>query len=351
MQRAVATLLLIVISAVAGLAARAGGLPLPFLLGPLLISGLIATSLPHRLPAHYSFPGWLRVGFIAVIGLMIGARVTPDLFAGPLRLIVSMAALTVFVILAHSCNYLIFRHIGRYDPRTAFYSATPGGLYESIAMGEEAGADMPRLLLQQFLRIIVVVTALPVGLSLWTGAPVGSAAGVTMARDIVPWLMLPELCLAGAAGFVLGRLLRLPAWQLIGPMAVAAILSLTGLAPLSVPQWLVDAAQIVVGTALGLRFTGLGRGLILRGVGLALISVGGMLGLAAGMAWALMGVHDETFDVLLISFAPGGVTEMALIALSLHANPALVTLHHVYRIMITVVMLIVTRRIFRHSTT
>ena len=37
-----------------------------------------------------------------------------------------------------------------------------------------------------------------------------------------------------------------------------------------------------------------------------------------------------------MSFAPGGVTEMSLIALSLSANPAVVTLHHLYRIILTV---------------
>lgn len=338
---------LIGLAAMAGVVAQVAGLPLPFLLGPLLSVGLVAALLPHRLPAGYAFPPGLRVTFIAVIGMMIGARVTPELFVNSGRLVASLAALTLFVGLAHAWNYQVFRRLGRYDRETAYYSATPGGLYESIAMGEEAGADMSRLILQQFLRIIVVVTALPIGLSLWLGEPVGSASGVVMGKDMVPWHMLPELLLAGAAGIMLGRWLRLPAGQLIGPLAISAALSLSGWAPLEVPQWLVNAAQIVVGTALGMRFTGLSRGLVLRGAGLALLSVAGMMTLAGAMAAALMPLVGESFDVLLISFAPGGVTEMALIALSLHANPALVTLHHVYRIMVTVVFLVVSHRIRR----
>jgi len=42
--------------------------------------------------------------------------------------------------------------------------------------------------------------------------------------------------------------------------------------------------------------------------------------------------------VLFIIFAPGGVIEMGLIALSLNANPFFVTLHHLLRIAATVVM-------------
>lgn len=296
----------------------------------------MATALPRRLPEGYVFPAWLRLVFIAVIGLMIGARVSPALFADLPRLALSLAGLTLFCLLAHGYNYAVFRRLGGIDRATAFYAGTPGGLFEAIALGEETGADMSRLILQQFLRIIVVVGALSAGLSLWVGAPVGSAGGLTLARPDVPWSQLPGIVLAGAGGIAAGYLLRLPARQLTGPLAVAAVLSLTGALPLAIPQWLLNVAQVVVGAALGMRFIGLNRTLILRGLGLTLISVAGMLALSGAFAAALAGLTGAPADILLISFAPGGVTEMALVALSLEANPAFVTLHHIFRILITV---------------
>ncbi|MRU13959.1 AbrB family transcriptional regulator [Roseovarius sp. A21] len=347
MPHLLTTLALLGLGTLAAFAVRALGLPLPFLMGPLLLSGTVAMALPAHLPDGYRFPQWLRLAFIAVIGLMIGAQVTPELFRQIPRLILSLAALTLFVGVAHAFNYAVFRRLGAYDRATAFYAATPGGLFESIAMGEEAGADLARLTLQQFLRVIVVVTTLPLGLSLWLGEPVGSAGGMTLARDAVPWQAIPGIALAGLLGLGLGRVLHLPAKQLTGPMAVAALLSLTGAYPLDIPQWLVNVAQVVVGTALGMRFTGLSRALILRGAGLSLVSVAGMLILAAICAEALHLILGEPFDVLFISFAPGGVTEMALVALSLQANPALVTLHHIWRILVTVLGLTLTRRWLR----
>ena len=62
-----------------------------------------------------------------------------------------------------------------------------------------------------------------------------------------------------------------------------------------------------------------------------------MLALGLICARILQPVTGLELDVLLISFAPGGVTEMALVALSLHANPAIVTMHHIFRIILTVV--------------
>jgi len=339
MRQVLTTLALLALALVWGLAARALGLPLPFMLGPLAGAALIATVLPHRLPEGYRFPKALRLVFIAIIGLMIGAQVTPALFAQAQHYALSLGAVTLFVGLAHGAGYAIFRRLGGFDAATAFYASAPGGLYESIEMGAAAGADVTRLMMQQFLRIIVVVTVLPLGLSLWLGAPVGSAGGMTLARGDVPWSELPAVALAGLGGLALGHVLRLPAGHMTGPMALAAGLSLTGWLSLELPQWLVNLAQIVLGTALGMRFTGLSRGLLARGTGLALLAVGAMLSIGVALAAALHALTGEAVDVLVISLAPGGVTEMALVALSLQANPAFVTLHHIYRIVLTVVVI------------
>ena len=105
------------------------------------------------------------------------------------------------------------------------------------------------------------------------------------------------------------------------------------------PVWLVVVAQIVIGASLGMRFLNMGAALIVRGIGLSALSVGAMLGLGVLCALSLGWVTGQPFDVLLICFSPGGVTEMSLIALSLAANPAYVTLHHIYRIFLTVILM------------
>ncbi|QGX98607.1 AbrB family transcriptional regulator [Roseovarius faecimaris] len=337
------TFVLIAICGAAGALAQLLGLPLPYMLGPLLASGLAATAIPHRLPA---FP-WLielRLVFIAVIGLVIGTQVTPELFAQAHALMLSILALAVFVLLSVAWNYTVFRRLGRYDRATAFYSSAPGGLYESIAFGEAAGADASRLILQQFLRVIMVVTFLPIALSIWHGEAVGSAGGMSLAGEHVPLSRLPIIVLAVALGVGLGRFGRLPAGQLTGPLAIGALLSLTGLVQMEIPQWLVNLAQVVVGTALGMRFTGISPARLRQAAGLAVVSVGGMLALAALMASLMAPLTGEGFEVMLISFAPGGVTEMALVALSVPANPALVTLYHIIRILMTVLGLTLSAR-------
>jgi hypothetical protein len=276
---------------------------------------------------------------MVVIGVMIGAQVTPALFAQAGPMLAAFAALTVFVPVALFGNAWLFRRAG-YDPATAFFCSAPGGLMESIAMAEDHKADLPTVITQQFLRIVVVIVALPVGLSIWIGHPVGSAAGFMLTRGAVDWPMAGLALVAGAAGSWIGHRINLPAAVLTGPLIAAAVISLTGLFPFTLPQWLVNDAQVVVGAALGTRFTGMAGRKLARAVGLAAVSVTGMLVFGAALALALVPLTGLGFDVLFVGLAPGGVSEMALIALSLAANPALVTAMHIYRIILTVAVLI-----------
>ena len=148
------------------------------------------------------------------------------------------------------------------------------------------------------------------------------------------WLVL-SVC--AVAGLYLGKLLRLPAGVIVGPLILSAAAHLVGLTDAAPPFWVIIVAQVVVGTGLGARFAGFKRRQIGKAVGLAVFSVAAMLLLDAAIVAALRTVLDIPFEVLFIGFAPGGVTETALIALSLDANPVFVTTLHVFRIVITVI--------------
>ena len=47
----------------------------------------------------------------------------------------------------------------------------------------------------------------------------------------------------------------------------------------------------------------------------------------------------HSWQVLFMVYSPGGVVEMGLIALSLEVSPVLVTLHHLLRITLTVMVM------------
>ena len=94
--------------------------------------------------------------------------------------------------------------------------------------------------------------------------------------------------------------------------------------------------QVILGTGLGARFLGADRAMLRRAAGLALVNTGAALALAAGVALLLSGPVAEPATAVFLAFAPGGLAEMSLIALSLQASVAYVTVHHVARIVLSV---------------
>ncbi len=346
------TALLLAAGAATGVLFQALGTPLPFMLGSLAAAALAVGVAQSRFPEGYVYPMRFRMLFVGVIGTLIGARLTPDVVGLLPKMLVSIPAVLVFTLAAHGLNYRILRGLGGYDRPTAYYAGAPGGLYESILFGEEAGADIRLLTLMQFLRIIAVVTLVPVAMSLWHGRPLGSAAGLSFGGEAEAlgaqvwgaqiwgpeaWVSgVPAVLALSVVGVWLGRRLKLPAGQLTGPLLLVGALSLTGLVEIAAPGWLVAVAQVVLGTGLGIRFTGMTARMLAKGAGLSLVSVTAMMALGILLSLGVQAAGGLPFDVLVISFAPGGVVEMSLIALSLAANPAFVTLHHLLRILFTV---------------
>lgn len=333
------TIILLAIGTLGGEAAYALSLPLPFMIGSLMATAAVAILAPARFPEGYLFPNKFRTTVITLIGVAIGSRVSPEVLSGAAVYIPSLLAILLFVPLSHMAGYRILRHAGGYDRTDAFFGAAPGGFVESITMAEEAGADIRHVAMLHFLRIILVIVIVPFLMSLYLGHAVGSAQGARLGDTGFDATGLAIAVAAAGVGYGLGQIVHLPARHIIGPIIVAAILAGGGLAQPQVPGVLVAAAQIVIGTSLGARFAGASLRMLSRAFGLSLLLVTASLLLGLLIAWILHMMTGLATEALILSFTPGGVTEMALIALAISGNSAIVVAHHVLRIITTVLMM------------
>jgi hypothetical protein len=168
------------------------------------------------------------------------------------------------------------------------------------------------------------------------GVPVGQGTGQAGFADLAV-VDLILLALAAVAGSALGLALRLPAPTLLGPMAVSAALHLGGATDSAPPVELVVSAQVILGTILGCRFAGISARSLVPAAALSLGATLVMLGLALGFALVLQGATGQDADQILLAYAPGGLTEMSLVALALNAEAAFVAAHHVVRILLVIV--------------
>ena len=214
------TVFLLALGASAGWLASKTIMPLPWMIGSLLICAVWSINFGTKIiPENYTFPQKFRNYFVAIIGVMIGLQVTTDLILQISNYIPSIFGLLIFSWCAHFLNYKILTKFGKYDRATAFFSSAPGGLMESIAMSEQYGGEIKIVTLQQFLRIILVIILVPIIISIWFGAPVGSAAGLTIQQNATITLTdLIYIVFIVIVGLSLGSRLRIPAGHLFGPM-------------------------------------------------------------------------------------------------------------------------------------
>ncbi len=332
--------LALLLGAIGGGVAQALHLPLGMLLGSMVAVGAVAIAGWRPFGVAVAVPEPLRYFFVPVIGVSIGGAFTPEVLRDALVWWPSLLALLVYLPLALGTGFVIYHRLGGVPKVTAFFGAVPGGLIETVVLGEASGADPRMLTLLQFLRLILCIILVPLGFTFATGHAVGSASGVQMAGAAVPigWVDAGVLALAAVLGVGLGRRLRFPAAIMTGPILLSALAHLAGLTQTTPPAWTILLTQMIVGTSLGARFAGLPRGTLGRALWLAGLNGLVTLSLAMVFAVALAGWVEEPVQAVFLAFAPGGVAEMSLIALSLQMSVVYVTAHHLARIILSVML-------------
>lgn len=324
-------LLALVIGAVGGGLAFSLGMPLPWMLGALFASMAAALAGLPVLP-----PNRIRPATVAVIGVLLGARFTPDVIGALGQWTLSLGLLTLYMVVVASVTIPIYRVFGKADWQTAYLSGLPGGLSEMVELGEEKGADVRTIILAHTLRIVVTIALIALWFRVIEGRNVGSMPNFGGAPlSLLDAVLLLVCAVVGSLG---GQWLKLPAPTFLGPMFLSAVLHATEATTGSPPTPLVIAAQIILGTVLGCRFLGTPVRTLLPALRLSLGATGATLLIALGFAALMHGVIGITVDQGILALAPGGLTEMGLIALAIDADVAFVALHHVLRILLVLVM-------------
>ena len=304
-------------------------LPLPWMLG-----AMAATTVAAIYGVRIALMPRLRLAFIAILGVMLGSAFTPAVVQGIIVWLGSFAWLSVYVVVATAAIWVYYRRIAQYDSVTAYFSAAPGGLNEMILAGGAMGGDERRISMSHAARILIAIFALSFGYR-WFGGyvPTGPAAGTTSAMEWLDWLLLTG---CGVIGFAAARALRIPAYALVGPMLLSAIVHALGITQSQPPVWLVAAAQVVVGAMVGSRFDGAAPRMVGKALILAVFATAVLLVLAAVFGQAVESTLGIPFSAALLAFSPGGLAEMSLIALSLDIDAAYVSSHHIVRIFMIV---------------
>lgn len=324
--RVVATLLL----GLVGVGAfHAVGLPLPWLLGPMffcLVAGLL--GMPMAAP-----PG-ASVAMRTVLGVAVGAAITPELLTRLPGMGISVALVPAFIVACGLLGVPYFRRVCGFDRPTAYFCAMPGGFQDMVVLGMSAGGNPRALSLVHATRVLAIVAIMPALLSgLWDrslAAPPGVPAAEVPIRELAIMLGCAVLGWWGATR------LKLFGAALLGPMLVAIAASLTGLIHHRPPAEVILAAQFFIGLGVGAFYQGVTvrevRTIVLSALGFCVI----LTAISAGFAEIVVQLGLAEPVEAFLSFAPGGQGEMVVLAIVSGADVAFVVTHHLVRLTVVV---------------
>ncbi|MEO0821054.1 MAG: AbrB family transcriptional regulator [Pseudomonadota bacterium] len=329
MIRLKATLLTFAIAGAGAALFAALALPLPFLLGPMF--ACLAAALAGFAPTA---PKQLSMAMRTILGVAVGASVTPELIGRIGDFAVSVALVPVFVALIGLIGYPYFRRACGFDRVTAYYAAMPGGLQDMILFGQEAGGDARALSLVHATRVLVIVALMPILLTLIWGVPLDNPPG-RPATDI-PLSDLAVMLACALIGWKGGERIGLFGAAILGPMALAAPASLLGLTQNRPPAEAILLAQFFIGLGIGSYYTGVTAQELRRVVAAALgyCAILAILALVFAEFVTLTGAAPGMEAAL--AFAPGGQAEMVVLAIVAGADMTYVVTLHLSRLIIVI---------------
>ena len=310
------------------------GLPSSYLFGALLAGIAAALLAPDRL----AVPAAGFTAAQAIAGVVVGTLLDSsslDAIAGAWPALALVTAATLGISLAAGAA---LARMTALDPATAALGMVAGGAAGIVGMAGELGADDRLVAFMQYLRVLVIVLVTPVLVALAFGGATGDApaAAEPVLGDARGWLLAAAAAAAGAAA---GARAQIPGGALLGPMAIAAVLTLA--VPggeFEVPPLLRDAAFALIGLQVGLGFT-VGT---IRQLGRLLVPILlGLLGVLAACA-LLAVVLDATTAVSLrdayLATTPGGLYAVVAVALGSDADAAFILAAQSLRLVVMIAL-------------
>ncbi|HEX3710834.1 MAG TPA: AbrB family transcriptional regulator [Pseudolabrys sp.] len=328
------------IAAAGGVALGLTGFPAGWLSGAILLVAVAAfAGRPLLMPAL------LTRSIFVLIGISLGAVVTPETLRGMASYPLSIVVLIVAMVLISLSGTLYLRVVHRWNLPSAYLASSPGGLSQVLVVAAELGADLRAIAIVQSMRVMIIAVGLPAGLTLF------GFAGHAARRGNGPWTWAlgGELAVLVAASVIAGIAafrFRFPGGLLFGAMFASAALHGSGLVHAVVPPWVANIAMVALGAVVGARFANTPLRLLANYLGAAFSSLAIAVTIAAIFAAGLIHLLSLPVSEVMIAFAPGSVDAMMLLALALHLDPVYVGAHHVMRIvLVSLVMPFIARRL------
>ena len=322
----VSFVLVILISIPGAIIADFFNIPLAWFLGPMLV-----TSLASLMGLKIEMPRLILSSILILLGLYIGNYIDKSLLTQMHQWIWTSLIMLIYIILSVLIVSKYLQKFSKYEQKTSIFSAAPGALGPLMILAEDEKTDLSQVATSHLIRLIIIITVFPFIVNSFY-----DFEGVESAQKIIDNQNLSHLLILIITSVILIYFfdrLKLPAALLSGTLVASGLLQITDIAAYEISADIIDFCLLILGASVGCRFADktfgeIGRNALHSFVATFLLV---LLGLIAAFTASL--IIDKNFFTLLLSYCPGGIYEVAVIAIFFDLDPEFVSFHHIIRLL------------------
>ena len=319
-------ILVVIISLPSAIIAEFFNVPLAWFLGPMLIS-----SLASLLGLKIKMPRLILSSILILLGLYIGNYIDKSLFAQIHQWAWTSLIMLIYIIISVLIVSKYLQVFSKYGKKTSIFSAAPGALGPLMILAEDEKSDLSQVATSHLIRLIIIITVFPfIVNSFYDYENIKSVNETINNQNLVH---LAILLISSIILIYFFDKLKIPAALLSGTLFASGFLQITEIATYQFSPNIIDYCLLILGASVGCRFADktfneIARNALHSFVATILLVV---LGLIAAFVAGL--IIDKNFFTLLLSYCPGGIYEVAVIAIFFDLDPEFVAFHHIIRLL------------------
>ncbi len=317
--------------------------PLAWFLGPMLVTSIVSLG-----GVKTKMPRLVLSTVLIFLGLYIGNYIDRNLFSQIHQWVWTSLIMLAYIVVSVLLVSKYLQKFSGYGKKTSIFSAAPGALGPLLILAEDEKSDLSQVATAHLIRLIIIITVFPfIVNSFYDTDNVKIVETITENQNIFHLLILIALSIVLIVVF---DKLKIPAALLAGTLVASGFLQISEIASYKLPPNIIDYCLLILGSSVGCRFADKTFKEIAKNTVHSFVATLFLvfLGLVAAFVAGL--VIDKNFFTLLLSYCPGGIYEVAVIAIFFDLDPEFVSFHHIIRLlMILFVVPVILKFIYRNK--
>ena len=318
--------LVILISTPSAIIAEYFRVPLAWMLGPM-----IAISIAALMGLKVVMPKLALSGILIILGLHIGNYIDQNLLSQMKDWIWTSMVMFFYILVSIFIVSKYLQKFSGYKEKTSIFSAAPGALGPLLILAEYEKSDLSQVATAHLIRLIIIITLFPffvVNFSPTEAMTIEKFNYMDQNHlDLIILLIVSVILI-----YIFDKI-KVPAPLLAGALVASGILQITEIASYKLPDQSINFCLLILGASVGCRFADKSLNEVIRNTTHSFVAT--VLLVLLGVIAAIVASYfvENNFLTLLLSYCPGGIYEVAVIAIAFNLDPNFVAFHHIIRLL------------------